>query len=62
MFPNIKEEYFNEVIKCQVKHIQAAINLTQYIQEKCNLSLKTPLRELLIFHPEEQYIPDIQSL
>jgi isoleucyl-tRNA synthetase len=62
MFPDVKEEYFDEVIERQVKRMQAVIDLTRYIREKNNLSLKTPLRELLIFHPEEQYIADVQSL
>ena len=79
MFPDVKEEYFDEVIERQVKRMQAVIDLTRYIREKNNLSLKvsfihhhivtitnhrkqTPLRELLIFHPEEQYIADVKSL
>ncbi|KAG1771584.1 hypothetical protein EV702DRAFT_1247407 [Suillus placidus] len=62
MFPDVKEEYFDEVIKRQVKCMQAVIDLTRYMREKNNLSVKTPLRELLIFHPEEQYIADVHSL
>lgn len=40
MFPDIKEEYFDEVIERQVKRMQAVIDLTRYIREKNNLSLK----------------------
>ena len=40
MFPDVKEEYFDEVIERQVKRMQAVIDLTRYIREKNNLSLK----------------------
>ncbi|KAG2130942.1 uncharacterized protein EDB93DRAFT_1108242 [Suillus bovinus] len=44
MFPSIKElEYFAEVIKRRVKRMQATINLTRYIWEKHNLSLKAAI-------------------
>jgi valyl-tRNA synthetase len=40
MFPDVKEEYFDEVIERQVKRMQAVIDLTRYIREKNTLSLK----------------------
>lgn len=40
MFPDAKEEYFDEVIERQVKRMQIVIDLTRYIREKNNLSLK----------------------
>lgn len=61
-FPEVKEEYFDVDIERQVKRMQAVIELTRYLREKNNLSLKTPLKELLIFHPEAQYIEDIRPL
>ncbi|KAL1743356.1 tRNA synthetases class I-domain-containing protein [Schizophyllum fasciatum] len=61
-FPEVKEEYFDSDIERQVKRMQSVIDLTRYLREKNNLSLKTPLKELLIFHPEAQYIEDIRPL
>ncbi|KAG5648567.1 hypothetical protein DXG03_003178 [Asterophora parasitica] len=61
-FPEVKEEYFDVDIERQVKRMQTVIELTRNIREKNNLSLKVPLKELLIFHPESQYIEDVKSL
>ncbi|KAL1724063.1 tRNA synthetases class I-domain-containing protein [Schizophyllum commune] len=61
-FPEVKEEYFDSDIERQVKRMQSVIELTRYLREKNNLSLKTPLKELLIFHPETQYIEDVKPL
>ncbi|KAF8555279.1 hypothetical protein OG21DRAFT_1496354 [Imleria badia] len=61
-FPDVKEEYFDAEIERQVQRMKAVIDLTRNIREKHNLSLKTPLKELLVFHPEAQYIADATSL
>ncbi|KDQ57791.1 hypothetical protein JAAARDRAFT_35481 [Jaapia argillacea MUCL 33604] len=62
MFPEIKEEYFDADIERQMKRMQTVIELTRNIREKNNLSLKTPLKELLIFHADPEYLADIQPL
>ncbi|KAG7098727.1 Isoleucine--tRNA ligase, cytoplasmic [Marasmius oreades] len=61
-FPEVKEEYFDADIERQVARMQKVIELTRNIREKNNIQLKTPLKELLVFHPEEQYIADIRPL
>ncbi|KAL0956430.1 hypothetical protein HGRIS_002578 [Hohenbuehelia grisea] len=61
-FPEVKEEYFDVDIERQVQRMQAVIELTRNLREKNNLSLKTPLKELLVFHPEASYLQDIQPL
>ncbi|KAK7692957.1 hypothetical protein QCA50_004598 [Cerrena zonata] len=62
LFPDVKEEYFDAVIERQVKRMQTVIELTRNVRERHNLSLKTPLRELLVFHKEEEYLEDAKSL
>ncbi|KAG6836845.1 Isoleucine--tRNA ligase, cytoplasmic [Arthromyces matolae] len=61
-FPEVKEEYFDVEIERQVQHMQAVIDLTRYIREKNNLSLKVPLKELLVFHPDNQFLEDVKQL
>ncbi|CAE6418726.1 unnamed protein product [Rhizoctonia solani] len=61
-FPDVKEEYFDSVIERQVKRMQSVIELTRTLRERHNRALKTPLKELLVFHPDEEYIKDVQSL
>jgi isoleucyl-tRNA synthetase len=40
LFPEVKEEYFDEVVERQVKRMQTVIELTRNIRERLNLSLK----------------------
>ena len=61
-FPEVKEEYFDEVIERKVKRMQAVIELTRAVRERHNLSLKTPLQELLVFHADAQYLDDVREL
>lgn len=62
LFPDVKEEYFDPTIERQVKRMQTVIELTRNIRERNNLSLKTPLKELLVFHPDGEYLEDVRSL
>ncbi|KAF7790404.1 hypothetical protein EIP86_001359 [Pleurotus ostreatoroseus] len=61
-FPEVKEEYFDEVIERQVKRMQTVIELTRVLRERHNLSLKTPLLELMVFHPDQEWLDDVRSL
>ncbi|KAI5123069.1 hypothetical protein M0805_000503 [Coniferiporia weirii] len=61
-FPEVKEEYFDENIERQVKRMQIVIELTRNVRDRFTLSLKTPLRELIIYHPDEQYLADVKPL
>ena len=61
-FPEVKEEYFDEVIERKVKRMQAVIELTRAVRERHSLSLKTPLQELLVFHSDPQYLIDVREL
>jgi valyl-tRNA synthetase len=40
LFPEVKEEYFDEEIERKVRRMQAVIELTRNVREKNNLSLK----------------------
>lgn len=40
LFPEVKEEYFDEIVERQVKRMQIVIELTRNIRERLNLSLK----------------------
>jgi len=62
LFPEVKEEYFDVDIERQVQRMQAVIDLARNVRERSNLSLKVPLKELLVFHPDQTYISDVKSL
>ncbi|KAI0069288.1 isoleucine-tRNA ligase [Artomyces pyxidatus] len=61
-FPEVKAEYFDPAIERQVKRMQTVIELTRNIRERNNIPLKTPLKELLVFHPDGEYLDDVRSL
>ncbi|KAJ7188081.1 tRNA synthetases class I-domain-containing protein [Mycena filopes] len=61
-FPEVKEEYFDVDIERQVLRMQTVIELTRNMRETNNLSLKTPLKELLVFNTSKQYIQDVEPL
>jgi len=61
-FPQVKEEYFDADIERKVQRMQAIIELTRAIRERHNVTLKVPLKELLVFHPDVQYLADVRLL
>lgn len=62
MFPEVHEEYFDEVIERQVKRMQAVIDLARYIRDQNKLGVKQPLKELIIFHHDAEYLEDVRML
>ncbi|KAG0224807.1 isoleucine--tRNA ligase [Actinomortierella wolfii] len=61
-FPEVKEEYFDEDIQRAMSRMQAVIELGRTIRERKNISLKTPLKELVVIHPDPQYHADVKNL
>ncbi|KAJ2917778.1 hypothetical protein MD484_g2625, partial [Candolleomyces efflorescens] len=61
-FPEVNHAYFDEDIERQVKRMQAVIELSRNIRERNNISLKVPLKELLVFHADPSYLADVQPL
>ncbi|GAA97385.1 uncharacterized protein L969DRAFT_94442 [Mixia osmundae IAM 14324] len=61
-FPTVRQEYFDPVIERKVKRLQAVIELGRRMRDTCRVSLRTPLRELIVYHPEQQYLDDLQEL
>ena len=61
-FPDVKAQYFEHDIERRVSRMQQVIELGRVIRDKKNLSLKTPLRELIVINPAKQYRDDITSL
>ncbi|EGV64494.1 isoleucine--tRNA ligase [Yamadazyma tenuis] len=61
-FPTVREELFNKEIEVAVGRMQKVIDLGRNIREKKTISLKTPLKELVILHADPEYLKDIESL
>ncbi|CCD25231.1 isoleucine--tRNA ligase ILS1 NDAI_0E04140 [Naumovozyma dairenensis CBS 421] len=61
-YPEVREELFDEAIEKAVARMQSVIELGRNIREKKTISLKTPLKTLVILHSDEEYLKDVESL
>lgn len=61
-YPSVREELFNKKIEVAVSRMQKVIDMGRNIREKKSISLKTPLKELVILHSDPDYLKDIDSL
>lgn len=61
-YPQVREELFDEKIELAVSRMQTVIELGRNIREKKSISLKTPLKTLVILHDDENYLKDVESL
>ncbi|KAI5478373.1 hypothetical protein MNV49_005224 [Pseudohyphozyma bogoriensis] len=62
MFPEVRKEYFDLTIERQVGRLQTVIDLARVVRERKIIPLKTPLKELVVFHPTTEYLDDVRSL
>jgi len=62
LFPKVREEYFDTVIERQVQRLKAVIELGRVIRDKRTLKVKMPLKELVLFHHDQEYLDDVKSL
>lgn len=61
-YPVVREDLFDEKIETAVSRMQTVIDLGRNIREKKLISLKTPLKELVILHGDLDYLKDIDAL
>lgn len=61
-FPEVREELFDEVIERRVGRMQSVIELGRVSRERRAIGLKTPLKTLVVVHPDPVYLEDIKGL
>ena len=61
-FPSVREELFDEVIERQVSRMQRIIELGRVSRERRTIGLKTPLKTLVVIHPDAEYHEDLRKL
>lgn len=61
-YPVVREELFDNDIEKAVGRMQAVIDLGRNIREKKMISLKTPLKTLVILHSAKAYLKDVEAL
>ncbi|RMZ75327.1 hypothetical protein DV737_g5335, partial [Chaetothyriales sp. CBS 132003] len=61
-FPTIRQELFDEVVERRVARMQKVIELARQSRERRTIGLKTPLKTLVVIHPDQEYLDDVKSL
>jgi len=61
-FPDVREELFDAEIERRVGRMQRVIELARVSRERRTVGLKTPLKTLIVIHPDPVYLEDVQSL
>lgn len=61
-FPEVREELFNEDVERRVGRMQRVIELGRVSRERKTIGLKQPLKTLIVIHPDQNYLSDVQAL
>lgn len=61
-FPDVREELFDANIERRVGRMQRVIELARLSRDRRTVSLKTPLKTLIVIHPDPIYLEDVRSL
>ena len=61
-FPVVREELFDAEIERRVGRMQRVIELARVSRERRTIGLKTPLKTLVVIHPDPVYLDDVRSL
>lgn len=61
-FPDVRQELFDPTIERRLTRMQRVIELARVSRERRAIGLKTPLKTLVVIHPDPQYLEDVESL
>ena len=61
-FPTVRQELFDEVVERRVSRMQKVIELGRLCRERRTLSLKTPLKEIVVINQDREWLDDVRTL
>lgn len=61
-YPEVREEYLDPVIQRRFAAFQSVIELSRGVRERNTIPLRVPLKELVVFHSDQQFLDDVKSL
>lgn len=61
-FPTGREELFDPVVERRVSRMQKVIELGRLARERRTISLKTPLKTLVVLHQDQEFLDDVRTL
>ena len=61
-YPEVREELFDEEVERRVGRMQRVIELSRVSRERRAISLKQPLKTLIVIHPNHTFLEDVRSM
>ncbi|RMX80323.1 hypothetical protein D0867_16398, partial [Hortaea werneckii] len=61
-FPTVREELFDTVVERRVSRMQKVIELGRLCRDRRTISLKTPLKTLVVLHQDQEFLDDVRTL
>lgn len=61
-YPTVREELFDPIVERRVSRMQKVIELGRYCRDRRTISLKTPLRTLVVLHQSQEFLDDVYTL
>lgn len=61
-FPTVREELFDPVVERRVSRMQKVIELGRICRDRRTVSLKTPLKTLVVLHQDAEFLDDVRTL
>jgi isoleucyl-tRNA synthetase len=61
-FPTVRQELFDPVVERRVGRMQKVIDLGRYCRDRRTVSLKTPLKTLVVLHQDPEFLEDVRQL
>jgi isoleucyl-tRNA synthetase len=62
MIPKPDDSMLNPIIERQVERLQAVVELTRVMRDRNNIPLKMPITNLIVLHPSQEYLDDVEQL
>lgn len=61
-FPTVREELFDTTVERRVSRMQKVIELGRICRDRRTVSLKTPLKTLVVLHQDPEFLDDVRTL
>lgn len=61
-FPTVRQELFDTVVERRVSRMQKVIELGRLCRDRKTVSLKTPLKTLVVLHQDPEFLDDVRTL
>lgn len=61
-YPEVREELFDPLVERKISRMQAIIELGRSVRDKRSISVKTPLRSLVVIQHDQEYLDDIKAM